>query len=305
MTKLDPSDLRRAFGSFMTGVTVVTTRNASGAAVGFTANSFTSVSLGPPLILVCPGKSLSSYDEFSACNYFAVNILAEGQEEVSNTFAGFKGDRFAKAGHTLDARGIPLIDGAVATFSCRTHQVVEAGDHCVLIGQVEAYSHNETPALGFANGRYFSLGLERGALEPTGRKVVCGAIIEHEGHMLLEKNDAGFRPPQVTLSDRSQLRNGLRQDLHARGIDARLGVAYSVYDDATTHHVYILANAAELPRHGNLEAVAIKDLATLSYATPPIATMMSRYALESRTRDFSLYLGNAQQGDTHSLSERT
>lgn len=305
MTGLDPHDLRRAFGSFMTGVTVVTTRDASGTPLGFTANSFTSVSLDPPLLLVCPGKNLSSYEHFASCSHFAVNILAEGQEDLSNTFAGFKGDRFAKADHSLNARGIPLISGAVATFSCRTHQAVEAGDHCVLIGQVEAYSHNESPALGYANGRYFSLGLERGALEPTGRQVVCGAIIEHEGRVLLEKADAGFRPPQVTLSDRRQLRDSLGQDLIARGIDARLGAVYSVYDDATTHHVYILASAPNLPQHDKLRAVAIEDLSTLTWATPPVATMMSRFALESRTRDFSLYLGDAQRGDMHSLSERT
>ncbi|NOD75612.1 MULTISPECIES: flavin reductase family protein [unclassified Ruegeria] len=304
MTELDPRELRRAFGGFMTGVTVVTMRNTSGMVLGFTANSFTSVSLDPPLLLVCPGKSLSSYHEFSTCNRFAVNILAEGQEDVSNTFAGFKGDRFAKVEHTLDTRGIPLITDAVATFSCKTHKVVEAGDHCVLIGQVEAYNYTEIPALGFANGRYFSLGLERGALEPTGLKVVCGAIIEHEGRVLLEKTEAGFRPPQVTLSDRRQLRDSLRRELHACGVDAHLGVIYSVYDDPTTHHVYTLAKAPDIARPGDLDVVAIKDLATLSYATQPIATMMARYALESRTRDFSLYLGSALQGDTHGLSER-
>ena len=305
MTKLDPRDLRRAFGSFMTGVTVVTTQGSDGMPVGFTANSFTSVSLDPPLLLVCPGKNLSSYNQFAACRHFAVNILAEGQEDVSNTFAGFKGDRFAKVGHSLDGRGIPLLKGAVATFSCATHNVVEAGDHCILVGQVETYAHTENPALGYANGRYFSLGLERGALEPAGRKVVCGAIIEIDGRVFLEKTPAGFRPPQVTLSDRRQVRDSLQQNLTTRGIDARLGVAYSVYDDATTHHVYILASAPTPPKSGTLEPVAIADLASLPYETMPIATMMSRFALESRTRDFSLYLGDAQQGDVHSLSERT
>ncbi|MCX8955324.1 flavin reductase family protein [Ruegeria sp. NA] len=305
MTALDPRDLRRAFGRFMTGVTVVTTRDDAGNPLGFTANSFTSVSLDPPLLLVCPGKNLSSYHEFATCARFAVNILAEGQEDVSNTFAGFKGDRFAKVDHCFDTHDVPLIRGAVATFSCRTHQVVEAGDHCVLIGQVETYSQDDAPGLGYANGQYFSLGLERGALEPSGRNVVCGAIIEQDGHVLLEKTEAGFRPPQVTLSDRQDLRNSLVQNLTAKGVDARLGVAYSVYDDANTHHVYILASAPSLPRHGTFQAIAIKDLATLPYASAPIATMMARFALESRTRNFSLYLGDAQRGDVHSLSERT
>lgn len=161
------------------------------------------------------------------------------------------------------------------------------------------------PGAGLRERAVFQPWAGTGALEPTGRKIVCGAIIEHEGRVLLEKTEAGFRPPQVTLSDRRQLRDSLRQDLHDRGIDACLGVVYSVYDDATAHNVYILGNAPELPKHGKLEAVAIEDTATLAYSTTPITTMISRFALESRTRDFSLYLGSAQQGDVHSFSERT
>ncbi|WP_424830422.1 flavin reductase family protein [Ruegeria sp.] len=305
MTNLDPFDLRHAFGRFMTGVTVVTTRDTSGSLAGFTANSFTSVSLEPPLLLVCPGKKLSSYQTFVSCKHFAVNILAEGQEHVSNTFAGYKGDRFAKVDHSLNARGIPVIDNSVAHFSCRTHEVVEAGDHCLLIGQVEAFSHDDKPGLGYACGKYFSLGLERGALEQSGRQVTCGVIIEKDGKVLLEKTDKGYRPPQMTMSDRHQLRESLQSNLATRGIKANLGVAYSVYDDATTHHVYILATAPEWPIHNSLIAVSIPDLASLAYATPAIATMMSRYALESRTQNFSLYLGDTQQGDVHTLSERT
>lgn len=305
MTALDPRALRQAFGSFMTGVTVVTTRDASGTPVGFTANSFTSVSLEPPLLLVCPGRFLSSYDSFATCSYFAINILAEGQEAVSNTFASFKGDRFAQVAHRPDARGIPLIDGAIAQFSCATHQTVEAGDHCLLIGRVEAFSHSASRGLGYAGGRYFSLGLERGALEPTDRQVICGAIIEVSGHVLLEMTDRGFRPPQTVRTDRANLRKTLHDHLVAQGVNARLGAAYSVFDDATSHSAYILATADRLTRNGLLEAVAVHDLPDLTYTTQPIADMMARFALESRTRDFSLYLGDAERGDTHILSDRS
>ena len=84
-----------------------------------------------------------------------------------------------------------------------------------------------------------------------------------------------------------------------------MGAVYSVYDDATTHHVYTLASAPALPLNSTLEAVAIEQLTDLTFATPAIATMMSRFAFESLTRDFSLYLGDAQRGDVHTLSERT
>ena len=95
MTDLDPRELRAAFGRYMTGVTVVTSRDARDDPVGFTANSFTSVSLDPPLLLVCPGRHVSSFAVFRTAPRFGVSILAEGQEEVSNLFAGGPGDRFS------------------------------------------------------------------------------------------------------------------------------------------------------------------------------------------------------------------
>ncbi|MEP0940380.1 MAG: flavin reductase family protein, partial [Rhizobiaceae bacterium] len=87
MSAPDPRVLRDAFGAYMTGVTVVTARRADGVAVGFTANSFTSVSLDPPLLLVCPGKFLSSYETFASCTHFAVSVLAEGQKDIATVFA--------------------------------------------------------------------------------------------------------------------------------------------------------------------------------------------------------------------------
>ncbi|MEL7099844.1 MAG: flavin reductase family protein [Pseudomonadota bacterium] len=304
MIDLDTSTLRAAFGSFMTGVTVVTTRDATGAACGFTANSFTSVSLDPPLLLVCPGKVLSSYHAFENCTHFAVNVLAEGQEEVSNTFAGFKGDRFARTAHTLNDDGIPLISGAVAQFSCRTHQRVEAGDHCVLIGVVTDVAHTPGRGLGYVGGRYFSLGLERGVQEAEGRDVICGAIVETPGHVWLEQTPQGYRPPQIERTSRVSLRDDLAQHLRLRGIAARLGAAYSVFDTAATHSAYILASAPP-PQHTDLHPISIDALPALTWATPPIADMMARFAREARTRDFSLYLGDAVHGETHTQIERT
>lgn len=304
MTGPDPQDLRQAFGRFMTGVTVVTTCDEAGRPLGFTANSFTSVSLDPPLLLVCPGRFLSSFDAFATCTGFAVNILAEGQETISNTFASFKGDRFAQVAHRRDGHGNPLIDDAIAQFSCATHQVVEAGDHCLLLGRVTAFGQHEGRGLGYADGRYFSLGLERNMLETTRRQVICGAIVETPGHVLLEKTPQGYRPPQIACTDRTRLRPDLLADLSRRGVIAELGAVYSVFDDASAQSAYILAQAKR-PLSTQLEAVPLKRLSTLAYTTQPIADMMARFALESRTRDFGLYLGDALHGETHTHTERS
>lgn len=306
MSTLDPRALRTAFGSFMTGVTVVTARSADGTPVGFAANSFASVSLDPPLLLVCPGKFLSSYDSFANCTHFAVNVLAEGQEEVSNTFSSFKGDRFARVAHHLDSNGVPIIGGAIAQFSCSTHQSLPAGDHCILIGQVQDFTQTGAPGLGYVGGQYFSLGVERSALENTLDTAVCGAIIKEADHVLLEQTPKGFRPPQITSADRGQMRQNLCKDLEARGIKLRLEQAYSVFDDrhSGTHFAYFLANSASSSSNDTLQAVPIQDLAGLSYSSPAIAQMIARFALEARTGGFALYLGDAQRGDVHPSSER-
>ena len=307
MSQLDPIELRSAFGRVMTGVTVVTTTDARGQPVGFTANSFTSVSLDPPMLLVCPGKFLSSYNAFENASHFAISVLAEGQEAVSNTFAGFKGDRFAQVSHSVDQNGLATMDGAVAQFRCKTHQVVPAGDHCILIGEVYDFVQRNVDGLGYAGGQCFSLGLERAAAENVNVGVICGAIIEQDGRVLLERNDQGFRPPQITRDDRMQLRQELCADLEKRQIAAQLGPVYSVFDDtnARKHFVYYLASGGVSSPAPNLHYVPTSELTSLCYTSAPVADMMRRYALEAQTRNFSLYIGDALHGDVHSITERT
>lgn len=301
MSTLDPRALRDAFGSFMTGVTVVTTRDQTGAPVGFTANSFSSVSLDPPLLLVCPGKFLSSYEVFSGCRHFAVNILAEGQQDVSNTFAGFKGDRFAKVAHRNGVHDLPLIDGALAQFCCETHQVVPAGDHTVLIGRVVEFSHAAGDGLGYVGGSYFSLGLERemDATVPT----LCGAIIVHDGKVLLEQKEGRFCPFQVSGAEPGGQRNRLAQGLSQRGIPARIEQVYSAFNDAETklHYTFFLVTAEQGVLPDNAQWVASADLPGLTYVNSGIHHMMTRYAREAQTGDFALYLGDAERGEVHSF----
>ena len=296
MTALDPRALRKAFGSFMTGVTIVTARDRDGQPVGFTANSFSSVSLDPPLLLVCPGKFLSNYLAFTGCEKFAVNILAEGQEDVANTFSSYKGDRFARVAHRTDALDNILIDGALTQFSCKTYDCIEAGDHTILIGEVKAFSHATRRGLGYAGGQYCSLGLERAALEHSGKSVLAGAIIAKGDTVLLEPTAAGFRLPHVLTTNYGQLRKSLAQSLEERGQPVRLGPAYSVFEDGKTDCAYFLAKAPK-KLCSALDAVPIDSISTLTFASRSIADMMSRFALESQTRSFGLYIGDAARGD--------
>ncbi|MEL7524508.1 MAG: flavin reductase family protein [Pseudomonadota bacterium] len=306
MNEIEPRELRDAFGQFMTGVTVVTCLDESGRPVGFTANSFSSVSLTPPLLLVCPGKFLSSFNAFSACRSFAVSVLGEGQEDIANIFAGYKGDRFARVDYVLDPEGVPLMNGAVASFSCRTHEVMPAGDHVILIGEVTGFSRNEGRGLGYADGRFFSLGLEHKARDPGARKNICGALVEADGGVLLKATPDGYKLPECVAPDRTSLRDSLRDELQGLGMEVELGPVYSVFDDPSQgiHFAYLLAKATKMDAAAGYERIPFSELSGLSFSSTATARMLDRFRQEAQTRNFNLYLGDAVSGETHQIQER-
>jgi flavin reductase (DIM6/NTAB) family NADH-FMN oxidoreductase RutF len=155
----DKPALRRALGAFATGVTIVTTL-APGTAepVGFTANSFTSVSLDPPLLLVCLAHTAASYNAFRDAESFAVNVLAADQEETARRFATRGADKFGQTRWQSGLRGAPLIEGCLARFDCAMHQRVEAGDHDILMGRVIGFSRQQGQALLYHGGAFQRLG---------------------------------------------------------------------------------------------------------------------------------------------------
>lgn len=301
-TALDPRALRDAFGVFPTGVTVVTTVGADGAPRGFTANSFTSVSLDPPLLLVCPSRRLSSFGAFEACAHFGVSVLAEGQENVSNIFAGKSADRFAAVEWRADAQGTPLIAGAAAQFSCATVQAAPAGDHIVLIGRVLDFARSGARGLGYASGAYFSLGLERAAAETrAGGKTIAGAIVERNGAVLLLETPDGVAPPQVELSGGMGARARLQACFAAAGLDVVLGKAYSIFEDRTEGAQMIFFRArAESDATGGLGVYAsIAEAAAARHRSEAVGAMLKRYAVEFETHDYNLYVGDERVGDLH------
>jgi len=134
----DPQDarhLRDAFGTFATGVTIITARGIDGVRVGLTANSMTSVSLDPPLLLFCPARTASALPTLRATGRFAVNVLAAGQATVADRFARRGVDRFAGA-TWHDRDGLPMLDGALASFGCTLEAEHDGGDHVIVIGRV-------------------------------------------------------------------------------------------------------------------------------------------------------------------------
>ena len=149
--------LRDAFGTFMTGVTVVTALDPTGRPVGLTANSFNSVSLSPPLVLWSLSKRAGSMPAFSTGSHYAINILAAEQRTLAERFASKDIDRFAGVPFRRGAGGAPVIEGSAAVFECFNRSQYEEGDHIIFVGEVERCERREGALpLIYHGGRYFT-----------------------------------------------------------------------------------------------------------------------------------------------------
>ena len=145
---------RRVCSKFATGITVVTLTRSDGSPMGLTVNSFTSVSLEPPLILVCLDLRTSALQDLGLGAAFAINVLSEDQRELSERFARFgENDRFEGIEWVEGEAGAPLLDGVLATVECTVVRRIEAGDHEIVIGEAQRASwHDGTPLVYFNSG---------------------------------------------------------------------------------------------------------------------------------------------------------
>lgn len=150
----DAGELRSALGRFATGVTVVTTRTQEGRLEGLTANSFSSVSLDPPLVLWSLNRGARSLPGFLGARWFAVTVLGSHQSALSGRFAGDAADRFAGVAHAPGLGGCPVLEDGLAHFECSVHDTVEAGDHVIFLGHVRRMRHRDGEPLLFSGGRY-------------------------------------------------------------------------------------------------------------------------------------------------------
>ncbi|MGI8610249.1 MAG: flavin reductase family protein [Candidatus Dormibacteria bacterium] len=151
---VDDRTFRLACGHFATGVSIVTMRDHDGEPHGLTANSFTSVSLAPPLILVCVDKRIATYPVIERAEGWLVNVLAEDQEELSRRFANPDIDKFAGLTVEDGPNSAPRIGGCLAYLAARAFAHHDAGDHGVFIGEVTDVEYHEGPPLVFYKGMY-------------------------------------------------------------------------------------------------------------------------------------------------------
>ena len=157
LTTIEQHHFRRVCSKYATGITILTVLDSLGAPHGMTVNSFTSVSLSPPLILVCIDRQTPILSHFTPETRFGVNVLHEEQKELSTWFARSGHDRFSGMEWRPGETGVPILPGMLATLECEVTQMIEAGDHVVVIGAALHATWREGQPLVYFNSSYQSL----------------------------------------------------------------------------------------------------------------------------------------------------
>ena len=156
---ISKDEFRHALGRFASGVTVVTTRDSGGRLHGITVSAFCSLSLEPPLILVCIEKNTGSHYAFEQSNSFVVNILREDQQHLSDHFASFLPDKFAAVKYHPGIDDLPVLEDVLANLECRLVNSHANGDHTIYVGQIEKATVNNGNPLVYWHGNYRNLAI--------------------------------------------------------------------------------------------------------------------------------------------------
>jgi len=233
--KFDNLEYRKTLGKFVTGVTIITTCEKDGTPRGFTANSFTSVSLEPPLILICIGDFNEGLELFKNSEYFAVNILNEAQVDISNLFAKPLKNKFEEIEWSNSKFGVPIIKGALAWLECKNFDQKRSGDHLILIGNVKNFHNEGGYPLAYYNGNYISFNNETSLVNAMEKdsKTIIGAIIEKNNSILFfddSKNNI-LKLPVIGENGEPSNTTKLVNKYSNIGLKMRLDFVYSVYED--------------------------------------------------------------------------
>ncbi|CAG7615671.1 flavin reductase family protein [Leucobacter soli] len=305
-TSIDPTTFRQVLGSFLTGVTIVTTVGSDGEYRGITANSFTSVSLDPPLVLFCIGKQSSSCEAFTEAEGFNIHILSAEQQGLARQFVrGTSEEKFANVPITTTETGAPLLSGVGAWLACRRHQVVDAGDHYILIGEVYACEAQDYRPLGFFQSQFqtFSMGDEiaQYSARPSGSVTVAWILAADDGRVVLRRNEQDELeiPKNRTGSTRlgDEYLAGMAGGLV--GAEAGIDFLFSLYEAEDERLVLIYRGVLEGPVGGlaeGMELVDLEQLGSLSIAETVEQSILRRYQRERIEARFGVYSGSQAEG---------
>jgi flavin reductase (DIM6/NTAB) family NADH-FMN oxidoreductase RutF len=291
---------------FLTGVTVVTTVDDTGKPRGITANSFTSVSLDPPLVLFCVDHSAASCDAFRRCRGFGVHILGHDQQELAALFASRSPDKFVGLDCAEGVAGAPRLPQSAAWLDCRTEQAIEVGDHVVIVGRVCDFEVEAQRPLAYHQGRFIPLAPEQNVVPQGGmHAVMVGWIADTaDGRVVLERDEAAadqWRLPlcrlgSIPLDDESLARLAAEH----LGAPVELHFLYSLYDLGDPAHVVLLyrvrLTAPELFTSTHDRRLLGIDELPWDRISEPMGGVLRRYVRERAGGRFGLYAGSAERG---------
>ncbi|RQP04195.1 MAG: hypothetical protein D1H97_19265, partial [Paracoccus sp. BP8] len=306
----DQSVFRRTMGRFLTGVTVVATRDADGQRWGMTANSFSSVSLDPPLVSICIANRAASLPAFASAEHFGISILASSQQDVAMRFAKPFEDKFDKLDFEEPHSGGLVLRDAAASVVCRPYARIEAGDHLILIGEVLECALSEEPLLGYGQGRFFSSDpeAEGGTRAPRpGREVDFGWLIEGDGGLLLrrDRGSGKWSVPMGVLREGGTMSDSmLNAAKSVLGVDIEPVFLYSTVDlsNERTCYIYRAVTAGPLPSGPSWGVFGPATVPWSELDPPALAPMIDRYFHERSRDEFGIYL-NLGGGRVARLSE--
>jgi hypothetical protein len=259
------------------------------------------------MLLICVDKVAESFDVFTEAPGFAVNILAEDQADTSGLFASKRPDKFDITPWTESETGYPILDGVCAWFDCRRHQVIDAGDHVILIGEILGYHSNDGIGLGYVRGGYMSLGMERSAAKASGNgsDVVVGAIIEHAGKILLytdPKNDQLYVPASGLDGSVGSLQK-FQAEIDKLDIGVTISSLFAVYENEETGQQSIYYRATAESEKAGEHFWAFDDIPWQRVQSSAMTVMLKRYVSESSRQRFGIYFGSDKDGAVKTLSE--
>ncbi|MGL3210579.1 flavin reductase family protein [Bradyrhizobium sp. BR 1433] len=310
----DAQALRRAFGSFATGVTVVAAWASSGESRAFTANSFSSVSLDPPLVLVCLGKFSASLDVFAGAEAFSISVLEASQRSVSTAFASRDPAVKLSAAADLIADGAPYVGDSIATFMCTRHAVVDAGDHVILIGKVQRYRSAEAQPLAFFRGAYVGLGPDLRELEQLPANLVVGGVLGYCGKVLLCRRTSSYywEIPSVTLARGARHGATLKKLFSSLGIEITMLAPYSLFQETNEHDmtlVFSVESCGELKTGTMVDGMETAlfgstDLRSSLVQSQMKRSLVKRYLREMASGLYGMFFDSPEGGSVVALNGR-
>jgi len=311
MNQAKQADLRQILGKFLTGVTVVTTLDQHQVPVGFTANSFTSVSLDPPLVLVCLAQSAGLAPVFRKAASFAINILASDQESTSNGFARRDEDRFANTSWSVKTSGSPVLDDCAAWLDCEMYEKILAGDHIIMIGRIVDAEKTPRHPLAYYQGRYCAIDLPEETLSQIERHdsvhSSTGILVDYNNQLLLIKQpDGRYDVPRAEPGGEGG-DSGIDAAMARLGIEVQHKALFSVVEGR--HHqrlsiYYRCKVEPHAPLHEDAKYFAEDALPYSKLSRPDLQSVLQRYLDEKRAGQFGIYVGDEHQGHIEQITER-